>query len=76
MCKYCEVENREVLCDDGYALLYIMNNLGGTPQLVYSTGERGRIEYQPISYCPICGTRLASFENLQTTERGVLKNEN
>ena len=76
MCKYCEVENREVLNDDGYALLYIMNNLGQTPQLVYSTGERGRIEYQPISYCPICGTRLASFENLQTTERGVLKNEN
>lgn len=76
MCKYCELENKQVLRDDDSALLYIMNNLGLAPQLVYSVGERGKFGYQLISYCPICGSRLASFEDLHTVERGVLKYEN
>ena len=76
MCKYCEIENRQLLQDNDNALLYIMNNLGIAPQLVYSTCERGRIEHFCISYCPICGARLASFEDLHTVERGVLKDEN
>lgn len=76
MCKYCEIENRELLHEDDDTLLYIMNNLGMAPQLVYSTNKKEKIEYQLISHCPICGSRLASFENLHTIEKGVLKDEN
>ena len=72
MCKYCEIENREVLKDDEDALLYIMNNLGMAPQLVYSTGARTKFNYCIISYCPICGAKLADYENLHIMKnRGV-----
>lgn len=76
MCKYCEIENRQLLQDDDNALLYIMNNLGMAPQLVYSSGGSNKINYCLISYCPICGSRLADYENLHIIERGVLKYEN
>lgn len=76
MCKYCQIENREILKDEPDGILYIMNNIGMAPQLVYSSGGDNKINYCLISYCPICGARLANFENLHTVQRGVLKNEN
>lgn len=76
MCKYCEMENREVLKDDANGLLYIMNNLGMAPQLVYSSGGNTKINYCLISYCPICGVQLTDYENLYTLRSKGDKNEN
>lgn len=69
MCKYCEKQNREVIIDNPDGLLYIMNNIGMAPQLVYSSGGRSKINYCLISYCPICGDRLVNYENLYTEIR-------
>lgn len=68
MCKYCEVENREIIQDDLDGLLYIMNNIGMAPQLVYSGGSRNKINYCLISYCPFCGAQLANYESLHTSK--------
>ena len=76
MCKYCQVENREVLKEESDGLLYIMNNLGMAPQLVYSSSGSTKINYCLISYCPICGTKLADYENLHIVKYKGDKNEN
>ncbi len=63
MCKYCELENKEYLMNNDGEMVYIMNNIGISPHLVF--GTRDRINYLKISYCPVCGTRLVDYENLQ-----------
>ena len=74
MCKYCEKQNREVINDVPDGLLYIMNNIGMAPQLVYSSGDHTKINYCLISYCPFCGARLIDYENLYTLKQDKKEN--
>lgn len=64
MCKYCEVENREMIVDTDDTYFYLMNNLGIPPQIMYGARDTGVHDSVLISYCPFCGARLVSMENL------------
>ena len=64
MCKYCEMENQEYLeQNDGYDF-WIRNPIGGLPYLICRT-EKDLCKMR-ISYCPVCGSRLVNYEDLQS----------
>ena len=66
MCKYCEIENQEMIVDDGKTYFYIMNNLGIRPCIKYgpryNSQDHGSVD---ISFCPFCGAQLVNDEYLQ-----------
>lgn len=66
MCKFCELENQEMIIDTDSAFLYIMNNIGQQPKIYYGNHLVG--SYLPINFCPICGEQLVDYENMKLVE--------
>lgn len=63
-CKYCEVENSEMVVDTDETYFYIMNNIGYLPRIMYGSRNPNHHDRVFISYCPFCGARLVDVENL------------
>lgn len=69
MCKFCELENQEMIIDTDTTFLYLMNNIGQTPKIV--GGNRGDRCYPftlSINFCPICGNQLVDDEHMKLAE--------
>lgn len=60
MCKYCEKENIKYIVNDDITYLYIQNNRGFHPQIIYGdyNGSDSFHRNIEIKYCPLCGERL------------------
>lgn len=59
MCKYCETENREMIDNSDEFYIYLQNNVGIPPQLVYGAYNiEEAYGHTFINYCPFCGRKL------------------